>query len=206
MLAVIARQMCRPTPIPMSTTQPLDQKFIILWAVATAVTLAIASITLPALSPLWLSVGQWIVLQRYMSKAWQWLLATVIGGYLAFAVLFFFAMLLGAYLDSSYMVKNSWVDDVSVLSILLVAFLVAGAMRSSVQCLTLVRRTARYRQWIWAGAIATVVSLTTAVILAHTLLPLSLEFSGAVGWMSVWGLGGLLGGWIEARSLSRIFA
>lgn len=203
--------MCRQTLTPMSTTQPLDQKFIVLWAVATAVTLAVASIAAPALSPLWLSIGQWIVLQRYMSKAWQWLLATVIGGYLAFAVLFFFAMLLGAYLDSSYMVKNNWIDDVSVLSILLSAFLVAGAIRSSVQCLALARRTVRYRQWIRAGAIATVVSLTTAVILAHTLLPLSLELSGIIsklplGWMSVWGLGGLLGGWIEARSLSRIFS
>lgn len=203
--------MCRPAPTPMSTTQPLDRKFIILWAVATAVTLAVASIAAPALSPLWLSIGQWIVLQRYMSKAWQWLLATVIGGYLAFAVLFFFAMLLGAYLDSSYMVNNSWADSVSVLSILLSAFLVAGAMRSSVQCLALASRTAHYRQWIRTGAIATVVSLTTAIILARMLMPLGLEISGTIsqlplGWMAVWGLGGLLGGWIEARSLSRIFS
>ncbi|MGI8933441.1 MAG: hypothetical protein ACR2FS_05145 [Phormidesmis sp.] len=161
-----------------------------------------ASVAMPALCPLCLSIGQWVVLRRYVTKAWQWLLATVIGGYLAFAVLFLFAMLLGAYLDSSYLANNNWVDDVTVLSILLTAFLLAGAIRSRIQYLTLTRRTAPYKQWIWTGAIAIVVSLITAVVVTHTVLPLGPELSGAIealplGWMTGWGLSGLIGGWIE---------
>lgn len=195
----------------MIMTQPFGQRFVIQWAAATAVALLTASVAMPALCPLWLSIGQWVVLRRYMTKAWQWLLATVIGGYLAFTVLFLSAMLLGAYLDSSYLINNNWVDDVTVLSMLVTAFLLAGAIRSSIQCLTLTRRTAPYKRWIWTGAIATVVSLITAVVLSHTVLPLGLELSGVagklpLGWMAVWGLSGLLGGWIEARSLSKIFA
>lgn len=196
----------------MIMTQPFGQRFVIQWAAATAVALLTASVAMPALCPLWLSIGQWVVLRRYVTKAWQWLLATVVGGYLAFTVLFLFTMLLGAYLDSSYLANNNnWVDDVTVLSMLLIAFLLAGAIRSSIQCLTLTKRTAPYKQWIWTGAIATVVSLITAGVVTHMVLPLGPELSGAIealplGWMTVWGLSGLIGGWIEGRSLSQIFS
>ncbi len=211
-LATAVRQtFALPLTLFMIMTQPLGQRFIIQWAAATAVALLTASVAMPALCPLWLSISQWVVLRRYMTRAWQWLLATVIGGYLAFTVLFLFAMLLGAYLDSSYPINNNWVADITVLSLLLAAFLLAGAIRSSIQCLTLTGQTAPYRQWIWTGAIATVVSLIAAAVLSHTVLPLGLEFSDVaselpLGWMAVWGLSGLLGGWIEARSLSQIFS
>lgn len=158
-------------------------QFCLLWTAATSLTIGICMVFgAPGFffGPLLLAGAQWGVIQRYWPKTLGWMIATLVGGYLALAAMV--AMVL-------------WTAQP------LLALLVAAAILGLAQGLSLKGVS---RRW-WAVPVVTIVVL---LIAAGWLVPQGVDAgiygSERDGW--VWGLWGLasgaLGGALKGLALT----
>jgi len=185
--------------------QLFGRKFVLQWVGMTTLVAAGTPTVVPALWPLWLGIGQWMVLRNYVSRAWLWLILTVIGGYTAMAYVLFAMSIVVPITEGS----PSFIKDVIALILSVSTFPIPGIIRSGFQCLLFKRHTARYRQWIWQGALATVSALSVVLCLMYFKAWSAQESLGTVYIspienLCIFGLAGFVGSSVEGKFLSLL--
>lgn len=170
----------------------LGARFVAEWTIATTFS-SLVVIATPVLSPLFLGVCQWLVLRRYVSRGWVWLLVTTTSTYLsafgvsAFGLGFMFAVIEGA---------RGGVAVALFLLTLLILFL-----RSGFQCISLVciPQQRRCGWWLIMGTLAAMFWCAITVVLS--LMSVFWHAPPVWRWLSIYGLSGAIAGVIEGRSL-----
>ncbi|NEO17120.1 MULTISPECIES: hypothetical protein [unclassified Moorena] len=121
------------------------------------------------LIPFWLAIAQWVVLRRYISDAWSWVVVTALGAYVAIPTMFFFY---SWYITAqSIFVKDPSIRLPMTWKASILTTLIGCVVISIFQSVALSKHTTRAGWWIVLNSLVwTAFSSWIIEICAHDLM------------------------------------